>query len=338
VQAPVTAIIVCSFEEPASVRRTVESLLAQTRPPAEIIVADNHPEAVVSRALEAEGLPIRALPTGANLGFPQACNFAAPYAQERWLFFLNPDAHAEPECLERLLEATDADDVAITGAQVLLADGVTVNAGDNPIHISALSWAGHYLEPREEGPPREAAGVSGAALLARADVFAALGGHCPGFFLYHDDLDICWRARIGGWRVLYVPRAVILHDYVFEKGSRKWYELEHNRLWTLLCNYEVRTLVLLAPVLVAAEIGIAVLARRDGWWDEKRRGWSAVVRERRAIRRWRAHVQATRRLPDAVMLERMTGRLDTPLVRAPGTGVAGAVLDTYRRVLVRLTG
>ena len=334
-QAPASAIIVCSFEAPETVRRTVESLLAQTRPPAEILVADNHPEALVSRALEAEGLPIRALPTGANLGFPQACNYAAPHATQPWLFFLNPDAHAEPECLERLLEAA-GDDVAITGAQVLLPDAATVNAGDNPIHITALSWAGHYLEPREAGPPREAAGVSGAALLVRSEVFAALGGHSPGFFLYHDDLDICWRARIGGWRVLYVPEAAILHDYDFDKGSRKWYELEHNRIWTVLTNYELPTLALLAPLLLAFEVAISVLAVRDGWWPEKRRGWWAVVRERRAIRAWRRHVQAVRTEPDGAILERMTGRLETPLVRAPGSRPAGVVLDAYRRLLARL--
>lgn len=335
-KAPVSAIVVCWSADPDTVRGTVESLLAQTRPPAEILIVDNHPEPLVGGVLADAGLPVRAMATGSNLGYPKACNFAAERATQPWLFFLNPDARADPECLERLLDACD-DDVAVAGAQVLLPDTTKVNAGDNPIHITGLSWSGRYLEPREDGPPREAAGVSGAALLMRKADFEAIGGHSPGFFMYHDDLDLCWRSRIGGRRVVFVPRATIVHDYEFTKGAFKWYELEHNRIWTLLTNYEARTLILLAPILLAFEVAIAALSIRDGWWAEKRRGWRAVVRERGAIRAWRRHVQSRRTQPDAVILERMTGRLDTPLVSAPGTGAAGAVLDAYRRLLCRLT-
>ena len=331
--APVSAVIVCSFEEPDAVRATLDSLLAQTRPPAEVLVVDNHPESVIGRAFDAARLPVRVLRPGRNLGYPQACNFAAPHASQPWMFFLNPDAHADEDCLERLLDEA-GDGVAIAGAQVLLPDG-TVNAGDNPVHLTGLSWSGRYLEAREDGPARDVAAVSGAALMMRTDVFRGLGLHCPAFFLYHDDVDIAWRARMAGWRVRFVPRAVVRHDYVFDKGLRKWFFLEHNRLWSLLANYEARTLVALMPVLLAAEAGIALLARRDGWWPEKVRAWREVAAARRALRGWRRHVQSHRRVGDAELLAPMTGRLETPLVQAPLVGPLGALLDAYRRALTR---
>src|SRR3954454_22945252 len=180
--APVSAVIVCSFEEPAVLRATIASLRAQTRRPAEILVIDNHPAGVPGRALVEAGEPVRVVRSGRNLGYPAACNLAARHAREPWLFFLNPDSRAEPDCLEHLLAAPDGD-VAIAGAQVLLPDGETVNAGDNPVHLCGLSWSGRYLEPREDGPPRDVAAVSGAASMIRTDVFRGLGGHCPGFFL-----------------------------------------------------------------------------------------------------------------------------------------------------------
>lgn len=330
--APVSAVVVCSFEEPDTVRGTVDSLLAQTRPPDEVLVVDNHPESVIGSRFEAEGLGVRVLRPGRNLGYPQACNFVAPHASQRWMLFLNPDARADADCLERLLEAA-GEDVAIAGAQVLLPDG-TVNAGDNPVHVAGLSWSGRYLEPREDGPPRDVAAVSGAALMMRTDVFRELGGHCPAFFLYHDDVDIAWRARMAGWRVRFVPRAVVRHDYVFDKGVKKWLYLEHNRLWTVLANYEARTLLLLAPLLLAAEAGIALLARRDGWWPQKVQAWRDVAREWRALARWRRRVQARRRTSDAELLRPMTARLATPLVQAPMVGAIGAVLELYRRALI----
>jgi GT2 family glycosyltransferase len=332
--APVTAVIVCSFEAPGTVAGTVRSLLAQTRPPAEVLIVDNHPEALVSTALVEQGLPVRALPTGANLGYPQACNFAAPHATGEWLFFLNPDARAEPDCLEQLLAEAD-DDVAILGAQVLLEDGVTVNAGDNPVHLVGLSWSGRYLEPREHG---DVACISGAASLTRTETFRALGGHSPGFFLYVDDVDIAWRAILAGMRVRFVPAAVIHHDYEFDKGARKWLYLEHNRLWMILANYSVRALVVLAPLLLAAELGTALLARRDGWWAQKVQAWRTVVAERGQIRAWRRRVQAGRRVGDAAIVERMTGSLSTPLVRSPLTDRAEPALELYRRLVLRILG
>ncbi len=331
--SPVSGVIVCSFEAPETVRATVESLLSQTRPPAEILVIDNHPESVIGRQFTEWGLPVRVLPSGRNLGYPQACNFAAPHAREEWMLFLNPDAHAAPDFVERLLEAA-ADDVAIVGAQVLLEDGTTVNAGDNPVHLTGLSWSGRYLEPREDGAPRDVAAVSGAALMTRTRVFRALGGHAPSFFLYHDDVDMAWRARLAGWKVRFVPRATVTHDYVFDKGAAKWYHLEHNRLWTVLSNYDGRTLALLAPLLLAAEAGIALLALRDGWWPEKVRAWSDLAAGRGRLRGWRRFVQAQREVPDRELLALMTAKLDTPLVRAPLSGPIGTLLEVYRRALI----
>lgn len=332
--ASVTAVIVCSFEPPDAVASTVESLMGQTRPPAEVLLVDNHPDAVVSTALVERGLPVTQLVTGANLGYPQACNHAAPHASGDWLFFLNPDAQAAPDCLERLLEEA-GDDVGVLGAQVLLPDG-TVNAGDNPVHLVGLSWSGRYLEPREDGPARDVACISGAASLIRAATFRALRGHSPGFFLYVDDTDIAWRSWLAGMRVRFVPRAVVSHDYEFDKGSRKWLHLEHNRLWMILANYRLPTLLLLAPLLLAAEAGIAVLARRDGWWPEKVEAWRTVWAERRRIAEWRRFVQGTRRCGDDVVVARMTGSLRTPLVQAPAVARAEPLLEGYRRAVLGL--
>ena len=278
---------------------------------------DNHPAAAVSTALVERGLPVTQLVTGSNLGYPQACNFAAPHASGEWLFFLNPDAQAAPDCLERLLEEA-GDDVAVLGAQVLLPDGA-VNAGDNPVHLVGLSWSGRYREPRENGAARDVACVSGAASLIRAATFRALCGHSPGFFLYVDDTDIAWRTWLAGMRVRFVPRAVITHDYEFDKGVRKWLHLEHNRLWMVLANYRLATLLALAPLLLAAEAGIAVLARRDGWWPEKVEAWRTAWAERRQIAAWRRFVQGT---PAAG--RRGDPRADDGLAaHAAGAGVGG---------------
>ena len=328
--APVTAVVV-TYREPEAGRPAIASLERQTRPPAELRVVDNDPEA--GRQFESS-LPVRVLHPGGNLGYPGACNVAAAEATQPWLFFLNPDAEAAPDCLERLLAAAD-ESTAVVGAQVLLPDG-RVNAGDNPVHVTGLSWSGRYLEPAEHGPPRETAAVSGAALITRTSVFRELGGHSPAFFLYVDDTDMAWRARLAGWKVLFAPDAAVSHDYEFDKGPGKWQHLEHNRLWMVLSNYSRATLALLAPLLLAAEGGIAVQARRDGWWPQKVRAWRQLAAGRRELARWRRQVQAHRAVGDRPIVAGMQGEMHTPLVESPMLDRVNRWMEHYRRAVLHL--
>jgi GT2 family glycosyltransferase len=332
VTVDVSAIVV-SYTDPAGACATVRSLLRQTEPPAEVLVVDNRPEDV--RAADPVAWPAgaRVLPPQGNVGYVRACNRAAEEAHGAWLLFLNPDASAEPDCLARLVAAAEPG-VGIVGAQVLLPGGERVNAGDNPVHLTGLSWSGRFEEPRESGPPRDVAAVSGAALMVRADVFAALGGFEPNYFMYHDDVDICWRARLAGWRVRFVPGAAVVHDYAFGKGSEKWFWLERNRAWTVLSNYGASTLVLLAPLLAATELAVLLAALRGGWARQKLRAWAVVVRGLPALLAWRRRVQATRRVSDAALIERMTARVETPLLAAPAARRAGPLLAAYRALVL----
>jgi GT2 family glycosyltransferase len=327
--AGVTAVVV-TYREPEAGRPAIASLERQTHPPAELLVVDNDPGA--ERKFESS-IPLRVLRPGGNLGYPNSCNFAAAEATQPWLFFLNPDAEAAPDCLERLLEAAD-ERTAIVGAQVLLPDG-RVNAGDNPVHVTGLSWSGRYLEPAEHGPPRETAAVSGAALITRTSVFRDLGGHAPAFFLYVDDTDMAWRARLAGWKVVFCPEATVSHEYEFDKGPSKWRHLEHNRLWMVLSNYSALTLTLLAPLLIAAEGGIAAQARRDGWWPQKLEAWRDLAAGRRELARWRRHVQAHRAVGDRAIVAWMRGEMSTPLVESPMLERVNRWMERYRRLVLR---
>ena len=327
------SVVVVSYRHPAAaVGELLRALAAQTAAPRDVVLVDNAGDPALNELVEVTDVDLRVLRPACNVGYVGACNFAARESTADWLWFVNPDALPAPTALERLLAAAD-DRTAIAGAQILLPDG-RVNAGDNPLHLSGLSWAGRYGRPREDGPPRDVAVSSGACLLVRRADFEALGGYHDGYFLYQDDVDLAWRARMAGRRVVFVPAATAEHDYDFGKGTYKWFWLERNRLWTILSDYEARTLLLLAPVLLATELAVLAFAVRTGWWREKLRSWRELWRARDELRAWRAQVQQRRRVPDAVLLRDLTGRLDSPLLAAPAVGVAGAAMEAYRRAVV----
>ncbi|HLJ02101.1 MAG TPA: glycosyltransferase family 2 protein [Solirubrobacteraceae bacterium] len=332
--ATVSAIVV-SFGDPAATERAVASLLAQTEPPVEVLVVDNHPDRPTATAMAGWRFDdrVRLIHSGENLGYTTACNFAARQASGEWLFFLNPDARADPACLGMLMMEATESRVGAIGAQVLLPDERT-NAGDNPLHVTGIAWAGRYGQTREHGPARRVASVSGAALLARTSAFRALGGLCERFFMYYDDTDFCWRLRLAGWDVVFCPEAVIWHDYEFEKGPRKWYWLERNRLWSVMSNYSAVTLVLLGPLLAGAEAMVAITALRDGWGRSLMRAWGSLLPAVFEAGRWRAEVQRSRQAPDSELLELMSGRFETALVDSRAMRAVNPLTELYRRLVV----
>jgi GT2 family glycosyltransferase len=323
----VSAIVV-SYADPEATRAAVASLMAGTPAPREVLVVDNHPTAPL-RDYSAPGATV--VTSGRNLGYTAACNLAATRARGDWLWFVNPDALADPDCLGHLLEAVTPQ-TAIVGAQILLPDGRT-NAGDNPVHLTGISWAGRYELPREDGPAREVAAVSGASLMVRAGAFADLHGMCERFFLYQDDTDLCWRARLAGWTVRFCPRAVVHHDYEFDKGSRKWFWLERNRLWSVLANYSWLSLGLLAPLLLVAELAIVALAVREAWAGQLVRAWASDLRSPRDLATWRRQVQEQRRAPDSALMSLMATRFQTALMPSVAAQRAGRLLDLYGAVV-----
>jgi GT2 family glycosyltransferase len=325
----VSAVVV-SFSDPVATREAVRSLLAQSEPPIEVLLMDNNPEAGTTAAMSGWDMDprVRLVHSGGNIGYTRACNRAAAQARGDWLFFLNPDAQADPGCLLTLIAAAD-DHVGVMGTQILLPDG-RINAGDNPVHITGIGWSGRFGEPREYGPPRRVGSVSGAALLARTEAFRDLGGMCDRFFMYEDDVDLCWRMRLAGWEVVFCPDAIVRHAYEFEKGPRKWYLLERNRLWAVLSNYSGLTLLLLSPLLVGTELIVAARAVRDGWTRGLVRAWASTFMALPELLRWRRTVQHTRVVGDGEVLELMCGRFETALLDSGVAWAVNPVVALYR--------
>lgn len=334
--ATVTAVIVCYDGTPEDVARLTQSLREQSLPPTQILCVDQSPDGRFAQLFESVDPGLEVLVPPDNLGYPSACNLAARRASGAYVFFVNPDALVDSSCVERLVGTLAArPDAAVAGAQVILPDG-TVNAGDNVLHLSGLSWAGRYGLPIEDGPVRAAAVVSGAALLVRRDAFEAVGGYTEGFFMYYDDVDLAWRLRLAGWEVLFCPAAHVVHDYEFAKGNYKWTYLERNRWWCLLAHFELRTLLALAPLLLAVEAAVWARAASEGWAGSKLDSWRLLWASRRNLLARRREIQNGRRIGDRAIIERMTAQVDSPFLASGAPRRTRPLMTAYRHAALRL--
>ena len=217
---------------------------------------------------------------------------------------------------------------------MLADDPARINSAGNVLHISGLATVGGYGDRVDEHAERvDIAYGSGAALAVRTALFRELGGFTERYFLYQEDLELCWRVRMRGLRVVLEPGADVLHDYVFERPTRrKEYFIERNRLLFVLTAFSGRFLALLAPVLIAVEVGVTVLAVRDGWWHEKVRGWRWLLANARWLREHRQRLQRERVVGDRELGPLLTPRWEVQVVEhARGTGLLNTLTAAWWR-------
>lgn len=254
-----------------------------------------------------------------NLGFAGGCNVGAAVAQGERIVFLNPDTIAPPGSLARLVGPLDDPGIGIvTGCLRLNERPDVLHAAGTAVHVSGLGWSSGY-----GAPPPAASGLvevpapCGAAMAVRAETLRALGGFHDELFLYLEDVELGWRARMAGTRVVCNLGADFYHDYDFERHTTKRYFLERNRLAFLAICYSARTLLLLAPLLVATEIAMLALAARQGWLRDKLAGWAWIVRNARPLLRRRRETQRRRRVGDRDLAGMLTAIVDPGMLEVP---------------------
>jgi GT2 family glycosyltransferase len=333
----VTAVVLAYGDQPY-LPDVVDRLLASTGVDVHVVVVDNgctSPSMDQFRARPGVTL----LEPGTNTGFTGGCNLGAAATTTEFLAFINSDAIVEPDALAELVTVAARPDVGLASASLrLAATPELLNTDGNPVHVLGLSWAGHLGEPADSyATEKQIPSATGAAVVARREVWDALGGFTGEFFAYLEDADLSLRCWQQGWDVVYVPSAVVLHHYEFGRNPAKFYLLERNRLAMVLSLYQGRTLALLAPVLVAFEVAMIAVAATGGWLPAKLRGYRWLLEQRRWLAGHRRGVQRVRRRSDRELAWLLTARFDQSVLPLPvGGSLLNSAMNTYWNVVRRL--
>ena len=331
------SVVILAYGAEEWLGAAVSSALVTTN--AEVVLVDNGCTSDAVRDLPANDR-LRVITPAENLGFAGGVDIGVASAHGDVICMLNSDAELEPGALELLVAALD-DGADLVGAVILLADSpALLNSAGNPIHVLGLVWAGHLDEPRSSlDPDEQPTTLSGACLAMRRATWDDLGGFDTEFFAYHEDADLCWRARQRGLTLRLVQAAAVRHHYEFSRNSRKMYLLERNRLLFVLTTYEASTLALLALPLVAFDLAMLAVAWRQGWAREKVRGWGWLLRHLPYVRARRRRVAAARVVGDDVLGGLLTTTLDARQLPLPAAGrPLEALLQRWWRLGRRIIG
>jgi len=193
----------------------------------DIVVVDNGSTDDSLEQLQSVEPAVRLVRSPRNVGYGSGVNIGARLVQREFLFVCNPDLVVEPGAIERLVEALDEHRrAAVAGPMLKEPDGSVYPSGrsfpglgdalghgfaglfwrDNP-------WTRRYrLLGEGQHRARDADWVSGACFLARRDAFEAVGGFDEAYFMYVEDVDLCWRLHRAGWGIRYEPAARVIHE------------------------------------------------------------------------------------------------------------------------------
>jgi GT2 family glycosyltransferase len=314
----------------------------QTEPEVEVVVVDNaSADGAVSR-VQAEYPDLRIVRSERNLGFGAGSNLGAARAGGSYLVFINHDALLSGGWLEALVSPLAEDpSVGLVTPKVLLRDHPDrINVAGLDVHLSGISMCRGLGAPRTAlDKEAEVAAISGVAFAIRRDLYEALGGFDEEYFLYMEDVDLSLRAWLAGTRCLYVPRAVVHHDYALQVDARKTFWVERGRYLLLLKAFRHRTLLALVPSLILAEVVTWgwILWRNPGAAVEKLRAWGWLLAHRTQVAEKRRRLQASRVVPDETFLARCQEDLDFAQLAGPRMArTAGVVFGPLLRGAARL--
>lgn len=238
-----------------------------------VTVVDNDSRDGTVEMVREEFPGVRLIANDVNVGFGRANNQAIRGGDSTYVLVLNPDTRVGEGALDRLLDLMDErPEIGICGCRLELEDGTFDHAAKRsfPTVLGALGhFAGaetQYRAPHVEEGPVDA--VNGAFMLIRRSLLEEIGVFDEGYWMFMEDLDLCYRCREAGYLVWYEPSVTVVHvkhgshaegrslrlDYAFHQGMARFYRQHYAPRRNPLVNAAVYA-------GIAGKLGLSTLRR-----------------------------------------------------------------------------
>ena len=304
----VVKIVILNWNGAAHLRRFLPSVVRTAPPGVEIVVADNGSTDGSAALVEREFPSVTLLRLPENYGFAGGYNRALERLEGDYWVLLNSDVEPAEGWLEPLIAELDAQpDVAVVGPKLL-----SCAERDRFEYAGAaggfIDWfgfpfcRGRILRTLEKDrgqydDTRDVFWVSGAAFCCRAEVFRRMGGFDAGFFAHMEEIDLCWRMQLAGYRVRIEPRSRVYHlgggSLAQGSPSKVFYNHRNNLAMLYKCASPVQRSVVavVRPVLDSCAALSYLMQGRPDYvravgraWRDFLRAHKALAAKRRAVR------------------------------------------------------
>ena len=286
---PFVSIIILNYNAGNLLLNCVDSVFKSTYPNFEVLVVDNistdNSHVVCKKKFE----KIHLIENKENLGYCEGNNVGIRNANGEFVVILNPDTIVEPNWLNHLMSAYNEFGEGLYQPKFFsLNEKHVLQSTGNMLHIFGFGFAKDKgkIDDEKMESVEKINYASGTCLFTSKIVLDKIGLLDPFLFLYHDDLDLGWRAAHIGINSFYVPKSIIYHaeSYSIKWSSKKFYWLERNRKYCLLTHYSKETYAKMRLSLFLVDLCVWLFYLSKGFLGAKIKAELDIFRNRKDIK------------------------------------------------------
>ena len=286
---PLVSIIILNYNAGNLLLNCVDSVFKSTYPNFEVLVVDNistdNSHVVCKKKFE----KIHLIENKENLGYCEGNNVGIRNANGEFVVILNPDTIVEPNWLNHLMSAYNEFGEGLYQPKFFsLNEKHVLQSTGNMLHIFGFGFAKDKgkIDDEKMESVEKINYASGTCLFTSKIVLDKIGLLDPFLFLYHDDLDLGWRAAHIGINSFYVPKSIIYHaeSYSIKWSSKKFYWLERNRKYCLLTHYSKETYAKMRLSLFLVDLCVWLFYLSKGFLGAKIKAELDIFRNRKFIK------------------------------------------------------
>lgn len=311
-KTPIVSIVILNWNGKSWLKECFFSIYKQDFKDFEVILADNNSSDGSIEYTKRNCPKVKILKLSKNFGYTGANNRAAKIARGEFLLFLNNDTKIQKYFLRELYIAAQKEKTAILAPRILNYFGEEIFPKDKK-----------YLGMDKYGYPmlsKHPFYADGAALFIKKDIFEKLGGFDEDYFIFQEDVDLSWRARLLGYDIIPIESVRIFHSCggtvtgsKRDRGRHKTstfrrYLTEKNSLSNLFKNYEWRNVFISVPIFLLLGWGEAFLYFLTGQFSGgiailRAHLWNFVNIKRTLVKRKK--IQKSRKVSDKQIMKYM---------------------------------
>jgi len=270
---PLVSALVVSDNTKDLLLQCLQSFFATADIPVEAVVVDNDSSDGSAAAVTDEFPQATVLVQSKNLGYGRAANIGLERCQGRFILLLAPDVTLDLQSVGKLADfLLTRPDAGAVGPRVLLPDGgldpdsrrafpVPSTLFYRTVGLSRLfpkspRFGRHNMGHLPESEVHEMDAGTGACLMLRAAALDRVGFFDPRYFMFGEDIDLCYRLRLGGWKVFYLPSATAMHHITpaAPEVQRKMSYERHRSMWAYHFKHHAEDVSAFGNGLVWAQI------------------------------------------------------------------------------------
>jgi len=266
-KTPSVIVEILNYNGVRYLRDCLDSVLASDYENFEVVVIDNASTDDSIEFVKKNYPQVKLVENEKNYGFASALNKNSYGIGGNYVAFLNNDLVVEPNWLRTVVDYMERDQqiAAANPKMLFLQNRKQINSAGGSCDIYGVGWnrGNGEIDEGQYDRVEEVFYANGAALVIRKEAWLDVGPFDQDYFLYGEDLDWCWRARLKGYKILYEPEAKIYHRWMGSGGFTIAF-LERHWMMSLLKNYSLRTLCIIAPKYLALKLLKAFWLMKNG--------------------------------------------------------------------------